>query len=173
MTLQEAEIKKAFEELKEFVIDTLSKRIEHYGYNPRAKKNTLVDSKLVHDMKVTTTTESLALEIADYWEYVACGWARSHRFKGTYGQFIKKINEWIREKNITLPKYLQNKSQNVIAFVFFKFFTENGIVGRPFMFYNKEGYLDEMIPELKTYIDKWFDDLADAILKDVNNYFNK
>lgn len=174
MTLQEVEIKKAFERLKDFVKYILWQRIQHYGINPRVNKNTLINSKLVHDMKISTTTESLALEIASYWENIACGWARSHNFEGTYSQFIVKINEWVREKGLTFTdKDGKRMTQNQIAFILFKSFTENGIVGRPFMMYNKEGDLTKMIPELKEYMDKWFDDLFDAIMIDIDNYFNK
>ena len=163
-------LKEALDELKDFVKKTLQVRIEHYGYNPRAKKNTLVNSRLVKDMKITTSAQSLALEIADYWEYVACGWARSHRFSGTYGQFVYNINKRVKDKNISVPK---GWTQNQIAFMFFKFFTENGIVGRPFMMYNKDGDLEKMIPELKGYMEKWFDNLFDRITEELDKYFNE
>ena len=39
------------------------------------------------------------------------------------------------------------------------------------MKYNKEGDLTKMLPELKGYIDKWFDDLFNAITQDLDNYF--
>lgn len=162
-------LSQAFDELKDFVKYTLWQRIQHYGYNPRAKKNTLVDSNLVKDIKITTTTESLALQIADYWENVVCGWRRSHNFEGTYGQFIRNINQWVRDKNIPVPK---NMTQNQIAFMFFKFFTENGIVGRPFMMWNKDGYLTEMIPELKDYMDKWCENVFNKIMEETDKYFN-
>ena len=41
------------------------------------------------------------------------------------------------------------------------------------MVYNDEGDLTEMIPELKSYMDKWFEELIDSIFEDINNYFNK
>lgn len=48
-----------------------------------------------------------------------------------------------------------------------------GLRERPFMIYNQDGDLTEMIPELQEYIDKWFDELFDAIMNDIDNYFNK
>ena len=163
------ELREALKELEDFVKKTLAERIERYGYNPRAHKNTLQGSKLEKSISVTTSAEALSLSIADYWEYVACGWARSHRFSGTYGQFVRNILAWVREKNIRVPKGM---SQNQIAFMFFKFFTENGIVGRPFLFYNKDGDLEKMIPELKDYMEKWFDGLFERIIKETDKYFN-
>lgn len=166
--LTEEIVRKALQELADFVKKTLEARIDYYGYNPRAKKNTLKGSKLEKSIKVTTAAESLSLEIADYWEYVACGWARSHRFSGTYPNFVTNIIRWVREKHIKIP----NKTDNQIAFMFFKFFTENGIVGRPFMFWNADGDLTKMIPELKDEMDRWCDELFDKIMKETDNYFN-
>ena len=63
-------------------------------------------------------------------------------------------------------------TQNQIAFMFFKFFTENAIVGRPFMMWNKDGDLTEMIPELKDYMDKWCDNVFEKIMEETDKYFN-
>ena len=49
---------------------------------------------------------------------------------------------------------------------------EKGLRERPFMVWNEEGDLTKMIPELEGYIDKWFDELFNEIMKDTDNYFN-
>ena len=45
-------------------------------------------------------------------------------------------------------------------------------VKRPFMVYDKGGDLEVMIPELKDYMKKWFDDLFDAIMSEIDKFFN-
>ena len=43
---------------------------------------------------------------------------------------------------------------------------------RPFMVFDKEGDLTKMIPELEAYMDKWFDNLFEQIIEDLNKYFS-
>lgn len=159
----------AFDELAEFVKKVLAARIEEYGYNPRARKNTLKGSNLERSIHIATTTESLSLTIADYWEHISLGWERTHRYEGTYSQFVANIMSWIREKGITV----KGKNQNQIAFGFFKFFVENGIKARPFMVYDKDGDLENMIPQLKEYMEEWVNTLFEKMIFDIDNYFNK
>ena len=40
------------------------------------------------------------------------------------------------------------------------------------MLYDDEGDLTKMIPELEEHIDKWFDDLFNAIMEETDKYFN-
>jgi hypothetical protein len=40
------------------------------------------------------------------------------------------------------------------------------------MRYDKEGDLEKMIPELKAYMEKWFDSLFDEIMNEVDKFFN-
>lgn len=163
-------LNEAMVELADYVKAVLADRIERFGYNRRAKKNTLKGSNLESSIKVTTVENELALSIASYWEHISRGWIRTHNYGGTYNQFVTNIIAWVKKKG--LREKFKGKTDNQIAFMFFKFFTENGIHYRPFMVYDDEGDLTEMIPELKEYMNKWVDDLFEKITEDLDNYFN-
>lgn len=164
MTVQEA-----LQELSEAVRRLINYRIRQYGINPKTGTNTLKGSELEKSIDVHPLTDGIVFQIADYWEYVALGWHRTGRFPNTMSKFIKNVDDWVRRKGIRLG----NMTQAQMVFIIIKNIMNLGLRERPFMIYNQDGDLTEMIPELQEYIDKWFDELFDAIMNDIDNYFNK
>ena len=162
------DIQKALKELCDEIKMILKYRIVHYGVNPKTGTNTLQGSNLEKSIEVKPTADGIALQIADYWEYVALGWHRSHRFEGTMNQFVKNIDDWIRRKGIRLG----NMTQSQIVWVIIRNIMNNGLRERPFMVYDEEGDLSKMIPELENIMDDWFENLFALITEDLDNYFN-
>lgn len=163
MTVQDA-----LKELAVAVKRIVNDRIRRYGYNERARKNTLEGSELQESLNVHATEDGIALQIADYWEYVSLGWHHSGRFPNTFSEFVENVNNWVTKKNI----HIGNLTQNEITYYVIKQIWEKGIKARPFMIWDNDGDLSKMIPELNNYMDKWFDDLFEAITEDLNKYFN-
>lgn len=163
------DLQKALNELADKVKEILELRIRRYGVNPRTGSNTLQGSDLERSIDVSASEDGIAVQIADYWEFVSRGWARTGNYPSTFHLFVKNLTNWVRKKNIRFGSLTENQ---IVWIVLRKIWT-HGIQSRPFMVYNDEGDLEEMIPELKTYMDKWFDDLIDSIFEDINNYFNK
>jgi hypothetical protein len=161
------DIQKALRELCNEVKMILKYRIVHYGVNPKTGTNTLQGSDLEKSIEVKPTENGIALQIADYWEYVALGWHRSHRFEGTMNQFVRNINDWVRRKGIRLG----NMTQAQMVFVIIRNIMNNGLRERPFMIWDEEGDLSKMIPELENIMDDWFETLFEAITADLDNYF--
>lgn len=166
MTSREA-IHKALIELAEDVEMIVLKRIAQYGVNPKTGTNTLQGSELEKSLKVIPEEDGLTLQIASYWEFVSRGWKRTHNYEGTMSQFVRNVNDWVRRKGISLG----NMTQSQMVWVIIKNIMENGLKSRPFLVYDEEGDLEKMIPELKAYMDKWFDNLFQAITQDLDNYF--
>lgn len=161
------DIQKALRELCDEIKMILKYRIVHYGVNPKTGTNTLQGSDLEKSIEVKPTADGIALQIADYWEFVSRGWKRTHNYEGTMSQFVRNVNDWVRRKGIHLGKMTQSQ----MVFIIIKNIMENGLKARPFLVYDEEGDLEKMIPELKAYMDKWFDDLFQAITQDLDNYF--
>ena len=161
------DLKIAFQELAEAVKRIINDRISRYGYNERARKNTLEGSELQKSINVKPIEYGIELQIANYWEYVSLGWKRTGRFPDTYSQFVENIDKWVTNKNIRLGDLTQSE----IVYYVIKQIWENGIKARPFMVYDADGDLTKMLPELNDYIDKWFDDLYDKIMEDTDKYF--
>lgn len=163
------DIHKAILELVEEVEQILTQRIDKFGYNTRAKKNTLKGSNLEKSIKVTPKEDGFALAIADYWEFVSRGWIRTSNYSGTFRQMINNLFQWVRRKGIK-PRNGQTENQLVWA-IANKIFNY-GIHYRPFMVYDDEGDLTEMIPELKAYMEEWLDGLFQILISDLDKYFN-
>ena len=161
------DIQKALKELCDEIKMILKYRIVHYGVNPKTGTNTLQGSDLEKSIEIKPTTDGIALQIADYWEFVALGWHRSHRFEGTMNQFVRNIDDWVRRKGIRLG----NLTQSQIVFVIIRNIMNNGLRERPFMIWDEEGDLSKMIPELENIMDDWFETLFEAITADLDNYF--
>ena len=161
------DVKTALMELAEAVKRLINDRIRRYGINPKTGENTLEGSNLQQSIQVSVEEYGIALQIADYWEFVSRGWKRTGNYPGTYNAFVRNINDWVRRKGIRFG----NLTQAQIVWVIIKNIWENGLRARPFMVYDKEGDLTKMIPELNDYIDKWFDELFDAIINEVDNFF--
>lgn len=162
------DLQKAFKELAEEVKMILKYRIVHYGVNPKTGTNTLQGSELEASIEIKPTENGISLQIADYWEFVALGWRRTHRFEGTMNQFVRNIDDWVRRKGISVP----NMTQSQLVFVIIRNIMNYGLRERPFMIYNEEGDLSKMIPELENIMDDWFENLWIELTKDLDNYFN-
>lgn len=162
------DIKQAFDELAEEVKKLIRIRIRKYGINPKTNTNTLQGSELEKSINVDVLDNGISLQIADYWEYVSLGWHRTGRFPNTMAAFLKNIDDWVRRKGIRLG----NLKQSELVFLIVRNIINKGLRERPFMVYDQEGDLTKMIPELDEYIDKWFDTLFEAIMSDIDNWFN-
>ena len=162
------DLQKAFKELAEEVKMILKYRIVHYGVNPKTGTNTLQGSELESSIEIKPTENGISLQIADYWEFVALGWRRTHRFEGTMNQFVRNIDDWVRRKGISVP----HMTQSQLVFVIIRNIMNNGLRERPFMIYDEEGDLSKMIPELENIMDDWFENLWIELTKDLDNYFN-
>ena len=162
------DLQKAFKELAEEVKQIIKYRIVHYGVNPKTGTNTLQGSELEASIQIKPTENGISLQIADYWEFVALGWRRTHRFEGTMNQFVRNIDDWVRRKGISVP----NMTQSQLVFVIIRNIMNNGLRERPFMVYDEEGDLSKMIPELENIMDDWFENLWIELTKDLDNYFN-
>lgn len=158
----------ALKELAEAVKRLVNDRIRRYGINEKTGTNTLEGSDLQKSLNVVPTDDGIVLQIADYWQFVSRGWKRTGNYPNTFSKFVRNVNEWVRKKGIRWG----NLTQNQITYIVIRNIWENGIKSRPFMVYDDEGDLTKMIPELETYMDKWFDDLFEAIIEDLNTYFN-
>ena len=163
------DVRTAFQELALAVKRLINDRISKYGINPKTGTNTLQGSELEKSIQVNVVDDGIALQIADYWEFVSRGWERTGRYPGTMSRFIKNVDDWVRRKGIRFG----NMSQSSIVYIIIRNIIENGLKARPFMIYDESEDLTKMIPELNDYIDKWFDSLFDAIMEDIDNYFNK
>lgn len=164
------ELRDALQELCDEVKKILEQRIRTYGVNPKTSQNTLEGSELQKSIKVYPIENGIELQIADYWEFVSRGWKRTGNYSGTFSQFVRNINEWIRRKGITPSKGM---TQNSLAWAIIKTIWEKGLRGRPFMVYDDNGDLEKMIPELEGILDKWFDDLYATIISELDKYFNE
>lgn len=162
------DIQKALQELCDEVKQIIKYRIVHYGVNPKTGTNTLQGSELENSIDIRPLENGFALSIADYWEFVALGWHRSHRFEGTMNQFVRNIDNWIRRKGIRLG----NLTKAQMVFVIIRNIMNNGLRERPFLVYDPEGDLTVMIPELENILDDWFENLFAAITEDLDKYFS-
>lgn len=162
-------VHKALIELAEEVEKILSERIERYGVNPKVSANTLKGSNLEKSIKVIPQEDGIALQIADYWEFVSRGWKRTHNYSGTFSLMIRNLLDWIRRKGIRQNGVTENQLAWAIAMNIFN----NGLAARPFMVYDDGGDLEVMIPELKEYMRQWLDKLFEVIISGLDKYFNE
>lgn len=163
------DIRVALNELADKVKEIVELRIRRYGVNPRTGTNTLQGSDLEKSIEISPTEDGIVLQIADYWEYVSRGWERTGNYPNTFSKFVENLTKWVRKKNI----HFGTLSQNQIVWIILRKIWTHGIKARPFMVYSDEGDLEEMIPELKSYMDKWFDELFELIISDLDKYFDK
>lgn len=158
----------ALKELAEATKRIVNDRIRRYGINEKTGTNTLEGSDLQKSLQVTATEDGITLQIADYWQFISRGWKRTGNYPGTFSKFVYNVNEWVRKKNIRWG----NLTQNQIAYIVIRNIWTRGLKSRPFMIYNDDGDLTKMLPELDSYIDKWFDELFEAIINDLDKFFN-
>lgn len=162
-------VQEALKELAETVKRIVNERIGKYGINEKTGTNTLEGSNLQKSLDVYPIEDGIALQIADYWQFISRGWARTGNYPGTFSQFVKNVNDWVRRKNIRWG----NLTQNQITYIVIRNIWTRGLRPRPFMIWDDEGDLTKMIPELNAYIDKWFDDIFEEITKDIDKFFNQ
>lgn len=161
------DVKTALMELAEAVKRIVNDRIRRYGINPKTGQNTLEGSNLQKSIDVTATEDGIALQIADYWEFVSRGWKRTGNYPGTMRLFVKNIDDWVRRKGIRFG----NLKQSQIVWAIIKNIWDKGLRERPFIVYDEEGDLTKMIPELDKYMDTWFEHLNNAITEELDKYF--
>ncbi len=165
------DVKTALQELALAVKRILNDRINRYGVNPKTGSNTLQGSNLQKSIQVIAEEDGITLQIADYFEFVVRGWKRTGNYPGTMHLFVRNINDWvrrIRRKGIRLG----NLTQSQMVWIIIKNIWEKGLRERPFMIYDEDGDMTKMIPELDKYIDSWFETLFNAIMEDIDKYFN-
>ena len=161
-------LREALQELADEMKSILEDRIDRYGINQRAHANTLQGSDLERSIEIVTTDNGVQLSINPYWEFVSRGWERTGNYPNTFAQMVANVGHWVRKKGIRFGSLTENQ----VTWCVVKSIWNRGIAGRPFMVYTDDGDLTKMIPELEGYIDKWFDILFEAIINDLNNYFN-
>ena len=162
------DVHSALLELAEAVKRIVNYRIKTYGINVKTGTNTLEDSNLQKSLNVYPTDDGIALQIADYWQFISRGWKRTGNYPNTFSKFVQNVNDWVRRKGIRWG----NLTQNQITYIVIRNIWTRGLRARPIMIWDKDGDLSKMIPELNIYMDKWFDDLFEAITEDLNKYFN-
>ena len=82
------DLHKALQELADKVKEIVELRIRRYGVNPRTGSNTLQGSDLERSIDVSPTEDGIVLQIADYWEFVSRGWARTGNYPNTFSAFV-------------------------------------------------------------------------------------
>lgn len=162
------DISVAFKKLAEEMKTILNERIKQYGYNARAGRNTLEGSDLQNSIEIVPIENGVRLSINPYWEFVSRGWERTGNYPGTFNKFVYNMDKWVTKNNITIG----NLTQTQVVYILINRIWVRGIAPRPFMIYTDDGDLTKMIPELETYIDKWFDDLFELITQDIDKHFN-
>lgn len=161
--LNNIKVEAAFRQLALDVKKIINERIRKYGINPKIGRNTLEGSNLQRTMGVYPTEDGIELQIADYWEFISRGWEKT----GRYSQWIKNVDDWVTRNNIRFG----DMTQNQIVYAIIRNIINHGLKSRPFLVWDDEGDLEKMIPELNGYLDKWFETLFDAILNDINKFF--
>jgi hypothetical protein len=162
------DVKEAFMLLAEAVKRLIAYRINKYGVNHRIGKNTLKGSNLESSIEVTPEEDGITLQIADYWEFISRGREPLGNYPNTMSQWVKNVDDWVTRKNIRFG----DMTQSQIVFAIIRNIINHGIKSRPFLVWDDDGDLEKMIPELNEYLDKWFDTLFDAIINDLNKFFN-
>lgn len=165
--LNNIKVEAAFRQLASDVKKIVNDRIRRYGINPKTGQNTLEGSNLQRTMGVYPTEDGIKLQIADYWEFISRGWEKTGRYPNTMSQWIKNVDDWVTRNNIRFG----DMTQNQVVFVIIRNIINHGLKSRPFLVWDEDGDLEKMIPELDEYMDKWFEDLFDAILNDIDKFF--
>lgn len=160
--------KEAIKQLAEDVKAEILRRIDKYGYNRRAGKNTLKGSDLEKSMDVKVTgDEAFVFQIADYFEYVVRGWKRTGRYPGTMRLFVENLTAWVRKKDIRF----EGKTENQVVWAILKSIWMRGIEPRPFLNWDDSEDPALIIPFLDDYFDKWGDDVFNKITEEIDKYF--
>lgn len=162
--------KTAIKGLADMVKEEVLRRIQQYGMNKRAGKNTLVGSDLEESINVRLTGEdAFVFQIADYFEYVVRGWSRTGRYPGTMRLFVENLTKWVRKKGITFA----GRTENQVVWAILKSIWMRGIEPRPFLNWDDSEDPALIIPFLDDYFNKWSDLLYNQIIEELDKYFNQ
>lgn len=163
------DIKTALQQLAQMIKEEIMKRVWEEGVNPKTNTNTLISSDLIKNMRVEPVSEdTIVFQIADYYEYVVLGWKRTHRFEGTFSQFINNILKWMSKKNV----HVSGMKDNNLAYAIALNIMEGGIMARPFINYDKDGDPAKVLPFLDKMVDEWLDTVFNKIIEEIDKYFS-
>ncbi len=161
--------KTAIQELAQMVKEEVLRRINQYGVNRRAGKNTLKGSELEKSIDVKITGDNaFVFQIADYFEYVVRGWKRTGNYPGTMRLFVENLTNWVRRKGVRIG----NKTENQVVWAILKSIWMRGIEPRPFLHWDDSEDPALIIPFLDDYFDKWSDLVYNQIIEELDKYFN-
>ena len=167
------DLQKALQELADDIKDEIIKRLHSpIGINRRTGENTLIGSELEKSIDVKQINDNtLAFEIASYFEFIIHGWKRTGRFPGTASQFLKNIDDWVRRKHVRLG----NMTQSEIVWYLFKRMIIEGreIAPRPFINYDEDGDVSKILPFLDEFFNKWADRVFEEITSELTKYFKQ
>lgn len=162
--------KTAIKGLADMVKEEVLRRIQQYGMNKRAGKNTLVGSDLEKSINVKLTgDDAFVFQIADYFEYVVRGWSRTGRYPGTMRLFVENLTKWVRKNGITFA----GRTENQVVWAILKSIWMRGIEPRPFLNWDDSEDPALIIPFLDDYFDKWSDLVWNQIIEELDKYFNQ
>ena len=159
----------ALNQLALMVKQEILRRIQQYGVNPRAGRNTLIGSDLEKSINVAPRGDNeIVFQIADYYEHIVLGWKRTGRFPGTMRLFVENITKWVRKNGIRFG----NKTENQVVWAIVKSIWMRGIESRPFLNWDDSEDPSIIIPFLDDYFDKWSDLVWNQIIEELDKYFN-
>ena len=162
--------KTAIKQLAHMVKEEVLRRIDQYGLNRRAGRNTLKGSDLERSIDVRITDDNaFVFQIADYFEYVVRGWKRTGNYPGTMRLFVENLTKWVRKNGITI----QGRSENQVVWAILKSIWMRGIEARPFLHWDDSQDPALIIPFLDDYFDEWSDLVWNQINEELDKYFNK
>lgn len=160
----------ALKQLAQMVKEEILRRIQQYGVNPRAGRNTLIGSDLEKSIKVEPRgDDEIVFQIADYYEHVVLGWKRTGRYPGTMRLFVENLTKWVRKNGITFA----GRTENQVVWAILKSIWMRGIAPRPFLHFDENGDPSIIIPFLDDYFDKWSDLVWNQIIEELDKYFNQ
>ena len=160
----------ALKQLAYEVKQEILRRIQQYGVNPRAGRNTLIGSDLEKSIVVEPRGENeIVFQIADYYEHIVLGWRRTGRYPGTMGKFVENLTNWVRKNGISF----QGRTENQTVWAILKSIWMRGIEPRPFLNYDEGGDPSIIIPFLDDYFDGWSDKVWNQIIEELDKYFNQ
>lgn len=160
---------KALAQLGEDIKKEVLNRINKYGYNARAGRNTLVGSNLEKTMDVKVVSDNeLVFQIADYYEFIVRGWKRTGNYPGTMRLFVDNITQWVRKNGLQS----EGKTENQIVWAVIKSIFMRGIEPRPFIGWDENEDLSVILPFLDDYFDKWADEVFNQITDELDKYFS-
>lgn len=159
---------KALAQLASDVKKEILRRIDRYGYNERAGRNTLKGSDLERTMDVKVMKDDeIVFQIADYYQFIVRGWQRTGNYPGTMRLFVENITKWVRKNGIQSP----DKTENQIVWAVIKSIWMRGIKPRPFINWDENDDVSVILPFLDDFFEKWADDVFKLIIQEIDKNF--